>query len=441
MYRFRNMLWVTDIIWLTLIGLYVMAGVTLVPFHGDESTLIYMGRDYYYHFVDGDMSKVRYNETWSISPTEQHLRLLNGTIPKYLFGWITYIRGNSFEDINGQWDWSTDYNSNFNRGNIPTEALLMPARTISAVQLAFAIFIFFAIARFVFNRPIAYIASLYLTLNPAILINGRRAMMEGSHLLGMMLVIFAGVIVIHQRKGWQLILLGVVSGLALAAKHPNAIVIGLVYFACGSYVLVQSIRNTKSFNRQTTHFVIGLVLSGFLALSVFYVLNPAWWGAPIDRAGEVLTLRNELLDLQIRQFDTYFTVADQINGLLNFMFVAQPQYYEVPQWSLYTAITTQIEIYNQSIWSGIAIGGSPVGGIIVALLTGFGILHLVRNSGFCAEHRWLILIWGIGIVIITFLLTPLEWQRYYLPIYPFIGLMLGYTVYTIANSLWKRNSK
>lgn len=430
-----------DFIWLSLIVIYVLAGVNLVPFHGDESTLTYMGRDYYYHFVEGDMSKVTYDERWSISPSEQHLRLLNGTVPKYLFGWITYVSGNAIEGINGQWDWGTDYRSNNNRGNIPTEALLSPARTVSAIQLAIALALFFGIARLVFNRPIAYLASLYLTLNPAILINGRRAMMEGSHLLGMILVIFAGLLLIHQRKWWQFIILGLVSGFALAAKHPNAIVIALIFIACTSYVIIQSIRENKTLNRQALQFVGVLSLSGLLALVVFYGMNPAWWGAPLERASEVLTLRNELLDLQIQQFDTYFTLSDQINGLLNFVFVAQPQYYEVPTWSLYPQITDQIQAYESSLWSGFAIGGSQTGGLLVAVLMLFGVVHLFRNTTINAEFRWLILLWGIGITVITFMLTPLEWQRYYLPIYPFVGLMLAYAVYTIANTILKRFSQ
>ena len=400
-----------DFIWLSLIAVYVFAGVSFVPFHGDESTLMYMGRDYYYHFVEGDISKVTYDETWSISPSEQHLRLLNGTVPKYLFGWITHTNGNEISDINGQWDWGADYQSNNNRGNIPTDDLLFPARTVSAIQLIIAINIFFGIAQLVFNRPIAYLASLYLTLNPAILINGRRAMMEGSHLLGMMLVIYAGLLLVHQRKWWQFLLLGIVSGLALAAKHPNAIVIALIFIACSTYVILQSIRENRSINRQALKFVVGLAISGLLTLIVFYGMNPAWWGAPTERASEVLTLRNELLDLQIEQFDTYFTLSDQVNGLLNFVFVAQPQYFEVPTWSLYPQIIDQIQTYEQTLWSGFAIGGSTIGGGIVAILLGFGIIHLVRNSSIASEFRWLVLIWGIGITIITFVLTPLEWQR------------------------------
>ena len=266
-------------------------------------------------------------------------------------------------------------------------------------------------------------------------------MMEGTHLLGMMLVILAGLLLIHQRKWWQFVLLGLATGFALASKHPNAIVIALIFMACSTYVIIASIREHKSLSRHALQFVGALFLSGLLGLFVFYSLNPAWWGAPIERASEVLELRGELLDIQLEQFDTYFTTNDEINGWLNFVLVAQPQYFEVPQWSLFPEITNQIERYEQSPWSGVPIGGSYFGGILVGVLMIIAIIHLARNTGINLEFRWLILIWGIGIMVITFLLTPLEWQRYYLPIYPFVGLMLAYAVYTIVNAIGTRITK
>ena len=47
-----------DWLWLGLLAMYIVAGAAIVPFHGDESTLMVMGRDYHYIFVEGDLSKV-----------------------------------------------------------------------------------------------------------------------------------------------------------------------------------------------------------------------------------------------------------------------------------------------------------------------------------------------------------------------------------------------
>ena len=93
MFQLRRIpLWV-DIVWLLLLGLYVQVGMYIVPLHGDETPPIFMGRDFYYHFIENDLSKIRYDESryvnngkWSIPFMEQEFRLLNGTIPKYING-------------------------------------------------------------------------------------------------------------------------------------------------------------------------------------------------------------------------------------------------------------------------------------------------------------------------------------------------------------------
>ena len=71
------------------------------------------------------------------------------------------------------------------------------------------------------NRPAAYIAVTAFALHPSVLINGRRAMMEGSHLLGLMLVLLAAICLLQERRPWRYLMLGASAGFAIAAKHPN----------------------------------------------------------------------------------------------------------------------------------------------------------------------------------------------------------------------------
>src|SRR5262245_56840339 len=104
----------TDALYLLCLAVYMLAGVPYVPLHGDEPTVIYTARDFYYIAVQGDMRHVLYSDTpESIAPeaaTEQDLRLLNGTLTRYLYGFAAYSAGYSFEQINGQWDWCCDLN-------------------------------------------------------------------------------------------------------------------------------------------------------------------------------------------------------------------------------------------------------------------------------------------------------------------------------------------
>ena len=93
--------------WLILLVLYVLAGTADAPFHGDESTQIFMSRDYAYQFIEHDYDKLAYNPT-PVSATEQELRLLNGTVNKYLIGLAWHLTGMNISNINEQWDWGAD---------------------------------------------------------------------------------------------------------------------------------------------------------------------------------------------------------------------------------------------------------------------------------------------------------------------------------------------
>ena len=163
--------------------------------------------------------------------TNQGLRLLNGTVSKTIYGWVAHRSGIAADELNEQWHWGRDYDLNRRTGRIPDAQLLNAARLSSAVQLALAVAALFQVVKLTLNRPTAYLASALFALHPNVLINGRRAMMEGSHLLGLMLVLLAGVWLIHERKWWKYVLLGVCGGFAIAAKHPNVIVCGTVFLA------------------------------------------------------------------------------------------------------------------------------------------------------------------------------------------------------------------
>ena len=117
-----------DALWLGLLSLYILAGAAIVPFHGDESTQIFMGRDFYYIFVDSDYSRVFYDPSWSTSRVEQHLRLVNGTISKTIHGWLAAKNGIEPNEINSDWDWQRDYIENRLSNRIPANRTSTPSK-------------------------------------------------------------------------------------------------------------------------------------------------------------------------------------------------------------------------------------------------------------------------------------------------------------------------
>jgi 4-amino-4-deoxy-L-arabinose transferase-like glycosyltransferase len=423
------------IVWLALLIIYILGGTHLVPFHGDEATQIYMSRDYGYQFILRDLELLRYSQT-PASATQQELRLLNGTLNKYLVGLAWHLRGFSLDDLNEQWDWGADWDYNVQNGHRPSEALLQTARWPSALFLAAGAVVMFLLGQAVGGRPAAYTASLYYAINPALLINGRRAMMEGSFIFFILLTVLTACWLLLRPSWRSALALGVVSGLALASKHTAVFTVVAVFITCAVYVFARTIRTWRAI---PVHIVLRLLLAAFIALLVFYALNPAWWGDPLGRVGTVLQLRQSLLAGQSAAFGAYPDFGAQISGYLRQTLLDLPQYAEVPGWLEH--LSTQIAAYEASIWRGLSVGGSDFGAAVLAVMIATGVWAVLRFKRIRAAVRTLIGVWVLVMALTTLLLTPLEWQRYYLSVYPAVGLLVGLGVSRLMAALNRANRK
>ena len=416
-----------DAIWILALAAYMLAGTKLTPFHGDEATQIFMSRDYAYQFIQRDLNLVRYHDP-PRSPQEQELRLLNGTINKFLIGLAWHLGGFGVDDLNQQWDWGADWDYNVRNGHAPSVALLNTARWPSSLLMAAGSAIMFALGWLLRGRPVAYLASLYYALNPALLLNGHRAMMEGSFIFFSLLTVLAGVCWLR-HGGWQwVLLLGLSSGLALASKHTAAVTVATVFAGCAVTILIQRKHDNASLRR-----LAGLITAGVAALLVFYALNPAWWDNPVARVGTVLNLRENLLATQINVFGGYANLSDRLGGFGRQALLALPQYFEGSGWG--SAIDDQITTYEASAWRGVSVGGSELGAALLLVMIGNGVWHLMRSPAVDTTVRWTFGLWGLATLAMTLGLTPLEWQRYYLPVYPIIGLLAATGLVDIVQRL------
>lgn len=432
----RSSRWL-DAVWLVMLAVYILAGVRLVPFHGDESTLLYMSRDFYTQFIDGDLDALDYRGWFLLDPeaaSQQQLRLLNGTIAKTLYGLIAYISGYAADDINNQWVWGAGWDWNRDNGHMPSDDLLLRARYVSALMLVGSVLVLYAVASHLGGRTAAILTTAYYALNPAVLINGRRAMMEGSLLLFSLLVVWAGLLALRDRRPWQYALLGIVSGLALASKHTAAVTLVAIF---GGLALIDlwhlrsQFRVTRLIRRWGA-----LLATGLLALAVFLMLNPAWWSDPLGRVNTVLEERVRLLTGQIAAFGGYNDATDQLAGFLRQTLIVAPMYSEVDFFLAY--IPDQIASYEASLWRGVSIGGSLPGALILVALVGIGGIALWRQRNTSAA---LIGFWAVPTLLFVWLATPLEWQRYYLIAYPVIGLLAALGLVSVLNSLTQRRKE
>jgi hypothetical protein len=355
----------------------------------------------------------------------------------------------SISDVNEQWDWGADWNYNLQNGHAPSTNLLMVARWPSAILLAAGVVVMFAIGRALGGIWTPYVASLYYALNPALLLNGRRAMMEGSFIFFSLLVVLVGIWLLQKPSMRRGILLGLVSGFAVASKHTAIFTVGAVFVAILLHLIYQSVRSEDDYSVVDYVQLPYLAIAGAIAFGSFIALNPAWWGNPGERAQTVLQLRQNLLTDQTNAFSGYANFSDQLGGFLRQSLIVEPQYYEVGAWQGY--ISDQIGLYEASGWHGVSVGGSVIGALVLCGIMAAGVWDLVRPAKVQTKNvndkadtpqmqggiRWLIGLWALVTVVTMLLLTPLEWQRYYLPMYPVIGLIAGLGI----NGLVQRGSQ
>ena len=415
-----------DALWLISLCAYIIIGTNITPFHGDESTLLFMNRDYDYQFAERDLSKIYYAQP-PLNQTEQELRLLNGTVYKYVVGFFRTVRGIGMDGLNDFWDWTQDITYNRQTNRYPSDDLLMTARYAVVPFLAMGMIAVFFISKNLGGRLPAYIATAYIALNPPLLLNGRRAMMESLHVGFALLTVLCAVWWLKRPSWRNTLFLGMSAGLAITSKHPALFTLVPVFLICGLYALSQKNRFAL---------LIKTITAGVIVMVIFFALNVAWWNNPIGAAREVLRLRGDLLTVQVDIFGGYAGLGDQLRGFWEQVFIAQPQFYEVDGWDSY--IGDPISTYQASLWGGIAIGGNPILGIIITLLTILGIWACIRQSSTPVWVRGLILIWGIFQFATTALLTPLEWQRYYLMAYPAVGIFISMGVLWMKNRVMRK---
>ena len=158
----------------------------------------------------------------------------------------------------------------------------------------------------------------------------------------------------------------------------------------------------------------------------------------MSAASEVLAQRIDLLQSQLEEYGGYLSLVERAEGFFKHVFMSEMQYYEVDSWAGYDEITAQIKAYESSGWSGAAIAGSGLAGALNLTLTLLGIGFLLRDRRICPDYRWLLLFWGGSISVLTFLVTPLSWTRYYLPILPFVALMSANSIVALLTLIRAR---
>lgn len=419
-------------LWPALLMLYVLAGIDLAPFHGDEALQIRSSVDYFTLFIEGDGAALRVHPDDPRSASSDR-RLLQGSINPWTIGLAWHLAGHGSADLPPEpgWDWALDYDANLALGLRPAPQLLSISRYPSALFFALSVPLFYAIAWRLGGPLTALTASGLYALHPALLLNGRRALMEGPLLFFGLLTLCCALMILRrgERAGlrWWLAL-SLAGGLALASKHSALLFLG---GALGWLCLAALLQGERQAFLTT---VRRCVLSGALALTVFLALSPALWPDPWRMLQRLVQLRGELVDVQVRNLQpggVGMTLAERLDQLLSQPFLRPAMFYEVAAWSDYEAIAAEIELWRASPLSGIPV--NPLTGSLFSLLTLAGLAQIVRRPERVGLLAWL------ALTLVVLLLNPLAWQRYYLPLLPLTCLLaaLGMTGLLRRARLWR----
>jgi 4-amino-4-deoxy-L-arabinose transferase-like glycosyltransferase len=397
-----------DAVYVGILILYMLAGMMVTPFHGDEPAIIHMTKDYYRMFHRWDIASQFYSDTFTEMEAQdaQGYRLENGVITKYTVGMMLSALGVRYEDLNYPWFWDGDWQYNIDLQHMPKPVVFFASRYSSMLLTMLSVAILFVIGRWLGGRLTAYIATFIYATMPAVLIFGRRGMFEGATLLATTLLIMVGLYVARriQREGsapiraW--VSLGVAAGFALASKHNLLFIIVPLFVALPIFALLR--------RRDLVRMVRDAVVAGVVALAVFFALNPTWWNAPLKAPGEVVRLRTRLLSVQIPSGAAYNGVMDQIAGLIRLP-ASAAQYYEIKRgWSEW--LVEPIRAYEATPFTGIA--WDAVGIVVYPLLFIGIIAALATRRG---PHLVFVIV-ALFVAAAHFVFIPMAWQRYYLPL-------------------------
>ena len=99
-----------------------------------------------------------------------------------------------------------------------------------------------------------------------------------------------------------------------------------------------------------TKALLGMTMTAVMAALVFLLLNPSWWSAPLEVPQVVIRLRQYLLRSQVENLGGYNSLAEQISGFYQYVFVGERQYFESPTWANMDLLTTQVAHMSNLDW-------------------------------------------------------------------------------------------
>ncbi len=406
---------------LILLSIFYFWGIVTVPFHPDESTNIYMSRDL--EILFSDPISMAWNDK-ELYTTEERYRTLDEPLRRYLIGLGRMLGGQP--NLLSDWDWSKTWVENRRSGALPSHELLYLARFSITLLLPVTMVFMYWTGLNWGGRGMGWLASVLLGMNALTLLHARRAMAEGTTLFGV--VFFIWTLTYAKRFPW---LTGFAMAMAVNAKYSTLALVPIGLIAV-------SWLHHRGRKRVTS--LAANVLQYALMFSVVTIaLNPFLWRRPFQALEASWTARQELIQAQYADVQhlapekTLRTLSKRTISLIANLYITPPSFAEIGN---YVDDTSMDEAVYLSI-PGHNFGRNFIAGGIFLALTVLGVLLAVYRTiwtDYKKKQFSVLLITAAAFQLTAILVAvPLPWQRYSIPLLPFICLFAAYGLQPLMN--------
>ncbi len=401
------------ILLLLLLSTFFLSGVAKIPFHPDESTLIYMSADF--EQLLSDPLSMSWG-TGDLVPDVVRYRMIDAPLTRYLLGIGRLLSQNPAPKVD--WDWSATWEENTIAGALPGKQLLHIERILIASLFPVTIILLYLIGIKLDGKSLGILIILVFSLNSLILLHTRRAMAEGMLIFGLALALYS-FLTLERHP----ILVGLALAVAFNAKHS-----AFVLFPIGLLAIFwSSFSTSRSLSR--LFFNVSQFIFGFGLLTL--VLNPFLWRNPIAAAYEAYDQRQNLLAQQQEDFKNQFpaqileTSTERLMVMLAQITIAPPIFAEVGNYREETlqAESEYLQTPGNVTGRNFLIGGIVLGSILLGNLSSIR-EFFVGGTG-RRRNAVILLLSTFTMIVGHIIMIPLSWQRYYVPLIPFTSSLAG----------------
>ncbi|NIM92965.1 MAG: phospholipid carrier-dependent glycosyltransferase [Anaerolineales bacterium] len=413
------------IIVIILLAVFLLWEIDGIPFHPDETSILYQTRDFEL-YISNPLSL-----SWdpeNADDPEQIYRSLNPPLPKYILGFSRWLAGFSTEDVANDWDWTLSWQENEARGAVPDPILLRATRVTSTLFVILSLLFIYLVGAWIGGRATGILAVILLGTHALLVLHGRRAMAEGIMTFGITFALYG--MLQGQKRPW---LAGLTAAIAASTK--------LSVFAIVPISFLGTIWLTKEDSNRPKRITFNVVVFILVFIATFLVLNPILWGNPISGARIIWSARTEFLEGQITVINAIEpgqimdTPLERIVILMGHLFIADPQIAEAGNYLQQTKLAADSYLGNPiyTLSRGMILGGLSIYLCLMGVV--FGTLNSKQASGEERRGLMLVLLATLAMSLAILIANPIPYQRYYVPLIPFICLWISYGIIHLFNRI------